>query len=375
MHRHKYAVAGLACALAITVAACSNTANPVSPNAAIPGSGAAGPNGETLKIDAPGATSPANGETASFPVTLTIANVQGRYTTFPVTYRYEVRNGAGTTVATGTQAAGSGSTTSIVVAQTLAFDAAHSWRVRAEYNGAAGPWSPAASFRSPAGSFLRSREALDLLTDGTTVGEAMGDVTFSTEGARLNSGAAYIAYPLAETLEAGEFSFVAQGIDEGNPGDKAKIVSMGEGCHVDVTDNDYRVSIEVRGSDHPVPGIVAYRMITGDAGEHHRIHDTNRHAHLPGWTRAQTYFVKLFWSTGIGGYEIREGGPTGPIHDADTVTTDGHPYAPTPHCLYVGAPRSRGGVANQSHPNMTVKHVWISANPRPAFPSIIGLNR
>lgn len=370
MLRHKYAVLGAGCLFAATVA-CSNTANPVSPNAAVPGSGAAGPNGETLKISAPGAAAPSGGATSAFPLTLTISNVSGTYASFPVTYRYEVRNAAGTTVASGTQAAGSGSSTSIVVSQTLAFDAAHTWRVRAEYNGAFGPWSAASAFRSPAGSFLHAQEALDLLTDGKTVGQAVGDVTFGPDGATINSGAAYIAYPLQETLQAGEFSFVAQGIDEGNPGDKAKIISMGEGCHVDVTDNDYRVSVEVRGSDHPVPGIVAYRMITGDAGEEHSIHDTNRHAHLPGWTRAQTYFVKLFWSTGIGGYEIREGGPTGPIHDADTVTTDGHPYRPEQHCLYVGAPPSRGGVGNQSHPNMTVKNVWISANDRPSFPSII----
>ena len=33
--------------------ACSNAASPVSPNAGIPGSGAAGPSGETLKIAAP----------------------------------------------------------------------------------------------------------------------------------------------------------------------------------------------------------------------------------------------------------------------------------------------------------------------------------
>jgi hypothetical protein len=371
MSRTVYALTGAGCLLAATIA-CSNAANPISPNAAVPGSGAAGPNGETLKIAAPAATAPAGGAVASFPVTLTVANVIGTYATFPVTYRYEIRNAAGTAVATGTQAASSGSATSIVVSQTLAFDAAHTWRVRAEYNGAFGPWSAAASFRSPAGSFMRGREALDLLTDGKTVGQMVGDVTLTSDGARIGSGDSYIAYPLPETLGDGEFSFIAQGIDEGNPGDKAKVASMGEGCHVDVTDNDYRVSLEVRGSDHPIPGIVSYRMITGDATDEHSIHDTNRHLHIPGWTRAQTYFVRLFWRTGIGGYEVREGGPTGPVHDADSVTTDGHPYRPTPHCLYVGSPPSRGGVANQTHPNMTVRNVWISQSARPTFPTIIG---
>lgn len=373
MYRHKSAVLGAVLAVALT-AACSNAANPISPNAAVPGSGAAGPSGETLKIAAPGTTSPTGGATASFPVTLTIGNVSGQYASFPVTYRYEIRNEAGTTVATGTQAAGSGSTTSVVVAGSLAFDAAHTWRVRAEYNGAFGPWSAAASFRSPAGSFIRGNEVLDLLTDGTTVGMTRGSVSFVPGvGARMNDGTGYIAYPLQTNLTSGEFSFVATNVDEGNPGDKAKVMSMGEGCDVDVTDNDYRMTLEVRGSIYPTPGTISYRVITGDSREEmHRIRDSAR-LQLS-WSRASTYFFKMYWNsdTSRAGYEIREGGPTGPIMDTQTLTTSGHPYRPVPHCVYVGAPPTRAGVINQTHPGQTVRNVWVSGNPRPTFPSIIG---
>jgi len=375
MYRHKSAVLGAVLAVALT-AACSNAANPISPNAAVPGSGAAGPSGETLKIAAPGTTSPTGGATASFPVTLTIGNVSGQYASFPITYRYEVRDAAGTTVATGTQAAGSGSTTSIVVAGSLAFDAAHTWRVRAEYNGAFGPWSAAASFRSPAGSFIRGNEVLDLLTDGTTVGQKVGPVTFTPQGARMEDGTAYIAYSLPTNLQTGEFSFVATNVDEGNVGDKSKVMSMGEGCHDDVTDNDYRQTLEVRGRNYPTPGTISYRIITGDAREEaHRISDSVR-VQLA-WSRANTYFFKIHWNsnTNRAGYEIRQGGPSGAVMDAQTLSMRGFPYRPVPHCVYLGAPPTRAGVLNQTHAGQTVRNVWVSGNARPAFPSIIGMGQ
>src|SRR5688572_22383846 len=107
MFRYKYAVFGAGCLLAATVA-CSNTGNPISPNAALPGSSAAGPNGETLKIAAPAAISPTGGARSDIGLVLVVGNVSGTYANFPITYRYEIRNAAGTTVATGTQAASSG---------------------------------------------------------------------------------------------------------------------------------------------------------------------------------------------------------------------------------------------------------------------------
>ena len=360
----------LGCVLALS-AACSRTANPVSPSTAVPGSGAAGPNGETLKIGAPGTTSPVNGATGAFPLTLTVANVTGTYTAFPVTYRYEIRNAAGTTVATGTQAGSSGSATSIVVSTTLAFDSPHTWRVRAENSGAFGPWSPAASFRTPAGSFMRGNEVLDLLYDGKTVGEVRGPVTFSADGAKMNDSTAYIAYALPITLEDGEFSMMATNVDEGNPGDKLKIMSMGEGCHTMMTDNDYRMTLEVRGSFYTEPGAVQWRMINGDAADHDYITDSTGREGMS-WTRSAWYFFKMFWDTNGGGFEIREGGPTGPIVMTQHRSNNGHAYRPAPHCVYVGSSFLRAGIQDQTHHGMVARNVWVSPNARPTFPAIIG---
>src|SRR5688500_3488059 len=178
MFRHKYALFGAGCLLAATVA-CSNTGNPVSPNAALPGSGAAGPNGETLKIAAPATVSPTGGARVDVGLVLVVGNVSGAYASFPVSYRYEIRNAAGTTVASGTQSGSSGSQTTITVNNAgLAFDADHTWRVRAERGSAFGPWSAAAAFKSPAGSYFKGNEILDLLTDGKSVGNTRGAVSF-----------------------------------------------------------------------------------------------------------------------------------------------------------------------------------------------------
>jgi hypothetical protein len=56
------------------------------------------------------------------------------------------------------------------------------------------------------------------------------------------------------------------GFDEGSPGDKSKIMSMQEGTS-DITTNDYRFTVEKRGSSYFMPGAVTFRVIVG-GGEH-----------------------------------------------------------------------------------------------------------
>jgi hypothetical protein len=371
MQYKTFAACTSALALAVVVACSKNTDTPVSPSAAQPGVSDAGPSGETLKATAPTPQSPVNNAqteslvfTAGKSTAVFDSSAQGAFS-----YEFQVRRG-GSTVCSATVGGGSGANVSWAPTTcSLDFDAPYTWRVRAVLQGAWGPWSSDATFRTPAGSYLRGTEVLDLLTDGRTVGLAAGGVQFTREGAFFPHGGAYIAYPLGDTLQEGTFSFIAQGVDEGNPGDKSKVMSMGEG-HVDVTDNDYRQTIEVRGSNYTIPGTVTYRIITGDAGAHHRIHDTNRHLHMKQWSRAQIYFFKMFWGLGYGGYEIRLNGPDGPIHDADRIPTGSHPYRPVPHWAFIGAPPSRGGALNQTHPGMTVRSVWISGRPRPSLPTL-----
>ena len=62
------------------------------------------------------------------------------------------------------------------------------------------------------------------------------------------------------TLQAGEISVMVTGADEGNPGDKTKIMSMQEGGG-DITTNDYRFTFEKRGRNYVTPGAVTFRII------------------------------------------------------------------------------------------------------------------
>jgi hypothetical protein len=370
MQHKKLVACTSAVVLALAVACSKSSETPVSPTAAQPGVSEVGPSGETLKASAPTPQSPVNNAqpeqlafTAGKSTGTFDSSLQAAYS-----YEFQVRRG-GTTVCSGTVGGGSGASVSWAPTNcSVEFDAAYTWRARAVYQGAWGPWSSDAAFRSPAGSYLRGSEVLDLLTDGRTVGLAVGGVQFTSQGAFFPTGNAYIAYQI-DTLQEGTFSFVAQGVDEGNPGDKSKVLSMGEG-HVDVTDNDYRQTLELRGSNYTIPGIVTYRIITGDAGDHSRIHDTDRNLHMKQWSRAQTYFFLMYWGPGYGGYEVRLNGPDGPIHDADRVSTGSRPYRPVPHWAFIGAPPSRGGILNQSHPGMTVKSVWISGRTRPSLPTL-----
>ncbi len=368
MFRHKYAIFGAGCLLAATIA-CSNTASPISPDAGIPGSAGAGPSGETLKIAAPVTVAPTGGTSVDLGFGLIIGNVSGTYATFPVTYRWEIRNPSGSTALRGTKAATAGANTTVTITAALDFDTTYTWRVRAEYNGAFGPWSAPASFKTAAGSYMNGDTILDLLTDGETLGAVRGPVTFSSAGAYFPTASSYIQYALPSTIKNGEFSFIAQGVDEGNPCDKCKVMSMGEGTG-DVTPNDYRMSLEVRGSAYTQPGMVAFRIITGDAADDGRIHDTNRNEHWPEWSRSQTYFFRMYWGTGFAGYEIREDGPNGNLHDSSRITTDTHEYRPNPHYAFIGAPAARGGLVNSTHLGMTVRSVWISPNDRPNLPTI-----
>jgi hypothetical protein len=365
MHR-KTLLASLFVCLTIAIGCGKDSPTPVSPSGSSSGDAGASADGSTLKATAPTAQSPTGGARVEGGVVLRIGNAQAKFATVPLSYRFQVFNEAGQRVyESGQIAAGNGSTSHAVTA-TLDFNKRHTWRARAEYFSAVGPWSQSAEFVTPEGGYMRDSEVLDPLTNEKTVGKVHGFVTFvKGQGARIENTLSRISYQLPVTLQEGQFSFLATGVDEGNPCVKCKVMSMAEG-HGDVTANDYRLSLEVRGKNYlTAPGAVAFRIITGESSNSGRIHDTRRRV-VP-FSRADTLFFKVWWENGRAGYEIRNGGPNGSMKDSASVVTDGHPYRPTPHVIHVGSTPARGGAGNASHPNMTVKNVWISGRPRPNF--------
>ncbi|MFN7978914.1 MAG: hypothetical protein U0P30_12310 [Vicinamibacterales bacterium] len=106
---------------------------------------AAAADGSTLKVSAPTLTGPASGATVdSLRPTFEFVSSAGRFLTVFPTHRLELLSGT-TVIDTRTLPAGQ---TSLAFDRDLEYDTAYSWRLRAELDGAAGPWSALATFRT-----------------------------------------------------------------------------------------------------------------------------------------------------------------------------------------------------------------------------------
>jgi hypothetical protein len=345
--------------LAVAVACSKSTTSPASPTSTAQPQTSANADGSTLKAPAPTTTSPTGGTQVSDPVTLTAGTVSAKYSSVARQDRFQGRSGS-TVVSEGVVSAGSGSVT--FQATGLTADTDYTWRVQATYQGANGPWSADASFRSPIGAYIRAGEVRDPLTIGRTVGEPTG-VTFTSQGASIDAQTSVIRYNVGATLTAGEFSFLATNIKSAAPGGKSKMMAMQQGTG-DITDNPYRFTIEKRGSGYVTPGQTRYRIITGNATS--RVFDSG--SANPNYDTSKWYFWQVTWSPGTSRLIVRQDSETGPVIVNLSAATGSQPYAPNPMFAYVGSPIGRAGPDDASVPRIVVKNVWISANPRPAFP-------
>jgi len=166
-------------AVCATVVACNkSTSTPTSPGSAVQGEASAGADGSTLKVNAPGTTSPTGGAQASDPLTLVATTVSGKFTSVnSLSYRFQVRSGS-TVASEGIVGPVSGGSVSFTPGG-LQSETNYTWRVQATTQGQNGPWSGDASFKSPVGAFIRGNEVRDPLTIGRTVGEVRGPVECS----------------------------------------------------------------------------------------------------------------------------------------------------------------------------------------------------
>jgi hypothetical protein len=366
--QHRTLVACAAAALVAGTLACSDdSTTPVSPSSSQPGASAAGPDGSTLKATAPTPQSPTNNQQPDSLVLVATKSTPTFATATQVVYSYEfeIKNSGGSTVCnSGAVGGGSDANVSYTPTCTLEFDQPYTWRVRAVSSGAVGPWSATASFRAPAGGYIRGNEVFDPLTIGRTVGDISGAVEFiQGTGVRLVGHDSFITYRLPQNLQGGEYSMMVLNGDEGNPGDKSKILSMQEGPNVDdLTTDDYRMTAELRGRNYGAPGSVTYRIIPGDG-------DPRDGHRIPlNFNSSRWYFWRFSWQTGIARLEVREDGPNGrAIYDTQ-IGTGSHPYRPDPHYVHIGAPIGRAGFLDATMPGIIVKNVWVSSRPRPAFP-------
>ncbi len=364
----KSMVLGLALAFAAACGGSSKT--PTSPSVAASGTVGATSDSVTLKASAPTPTSPIGKvRLETLTPALTVTNATAAFASVKLQHQFQVMDAAGKIVADSGAVTSGSSKTSYTLTTELEGDKTYTWRARAVYQGHYGPWSSSASFLTPElRAYIRGAELYDPLTDGETVGTIVGPANFVPGvGLRLGSQLSHVDYRLPETLTAGEFSVMITGIDEGSPGDKSKVMSMQEDSG-DIITNDYRFTVELRGRDYPSPGMIVFRIITGDASNEGAIADAQRSQPSKNMSDERWYFWKATWDIGWARVEVREDGPTGAIIWGQTVRTNGHPYRPVPHVIHLGAPVGRSGAPAASIPGATYKNVWVSARPRPTFP-------
>ncbi|MBA2302749.1 MAG: hypothetical protein H0W08_08955 [Acidobacteria bacterium] len=139
-------LAGVACALAVTMACSNSPDSPAAPGAAIPSTTDAAADGSTLKATAPTPLSP-TGDTRldSRTPTMTISNSQGRFVGASFEYEFQLTTDGGAVISSTTLAAGPGNTTWAFGGQ-LDRDTPYRWRARATMGSAIGPWSSSARF-------------------------------------------------------------------------------------------------------------------------------------------------------------------------------------------------------------------------------------
>src|SRR5262245_37437662 len=290
----------VACALACSSA---KPATPVAPTSSGP---TAATDGSTLKTSAPAAQSPSNGaRLTSSTVVLTAGASTPQFATgVPLQYRFQVMNPAGTIVAQALV----GAPTWTVSPDLTAFNTTHTWRVRAEYLGEAGPWSNTMSFIT-VDPFLIN----DPLTNGRTVGRQVGGafVPGGWQSRSLTDGIDYdLGLPCVSCRL--EFDVTGVGASEGFPFERdLKFVSMGDanafGSFGAFRDHPWKMHL-VQRADFASGWEIIWRNggtnPDGDPGDH-RIKLTSSPVTM---NSSQVYHFLLDWDTR--GYSIAVNGIT-----------------------------------------------------------------
>jgi hypothetical protein len=364
----KSMVTAAAAVLAVAVACSRQSATPVAPSGTGSASAAVPADGSTLKVSAPTLLSPLNDQQQGDAPTLaaSAAFVKfGATLPSPLTYRFQVLTTAGQV------AADSGPIGSLTyrVTSTLAFKTRYTWRVRAEVGNDVGPWSATGSFVSPEGGYIRGNEVFDPLFNGATVGQAVGPVSFSSDGIRLETVSSYVRYAIPQTITSGEFAMEIKGLRANASGDKSKVFGMMQG-NPDTTDyitNPYRVDVQYRGTGGSPPNSITYRVLYGSADDLSVRYEPTTDQRLISVKNLDPntwYYWRYTWSKTVR-VTVNEGGPTGRlIYDITRNSTNGS-YNPQPMYAFIGTPTGRSGAESASIPGTIYRNVWISTRPKP----------
>ena len=241
------------------------------------------------------------------------------------------------------------------------------WRARALQGSSTGPWSEVGMFRSRLVGFSRPGELYDPLIHGETIGQIIGDATWLPgQGLRLNNGASYVKYLLAQTVTSGEFSMDVMGLRANGPGDKAKVFGMQEGQDDFIT-NRYRVDIQYRGVKGVPPNAITFRALYGSAEKlsvRYEPDTATRYASVFLLDPATVYHWRATWGSEFR-VTVLTGGTTGSVLYNVGMPSPNGAYAPNPHYAYLGAPVGRSGGEAATIPGTIYRNVWLGNRPRP----------
>lgn len=338
--------------LAAGVYACN--AKPATPVAPSPSDNAAS-DGSTLKASAPTAQSPNNNEKIQSGVIVLRAGAAALQfeSATPVTlqYRFQVLNPGGTVVDNALVS----STTYEVQAQ-LADDTPHTWRVRAEAQGEAGPWSSAASFvtRDPA-------LVVDPLTNGRTVGNQIGGRFVAGQGFMTQTVRDGIDYdiPTCEDCTV-EFDITNIGKGEGQccMAD-LKFLSMGDanafGSFGAFRDHEWKMHLIQRADGDGTGLEIIWRNGGTDPEGNPGDHRIKMSGGGPDFRNSSVFHFVVKWTPA--GYNISVGTNGGPQVEYLEDGFGGYPYAPPNHRVQLGnVPRG------ESIPGAIYRNVRIVRN-------------
>ena len=347
--------------------ACNRQQAPSSPSSASqPTSESASADGATLKATAPAPVSPVGDQPLSDAPTLVVNPSSLKFSSGSpqLQYRFEIFNEAGVKA----QDSGPVNGTSFKVSAVLDFKKRYTWHARAEYRGAAGPWSSTASFISPEGGYIRGSEVFDPLTNGKTVGEANGPTTFIPgKGIRFEDFSAFVRYQIPVTITAGELSMEIEGLRANAAGNKSKVFGAQQGTGDFITD-PFRMDIQYRGSGGSPPNAITFRVLYGSATKLSLRYEPDtgtRLASVYNLDPGTTYYWKAAWGAGEFRVTVKQGGINGSVIYDQGVPTPNGTYNPQPMMAYLGAPVGRSGGESASIAGAVYRNVWISTRPRP----------
>ena len=262
----------------------------------------------------------------------------------------------------------SGGTTIVVVDRDLAKESSLHWRARLVQGGEASDWSLPGTFRTNKGGYSRAGALWDPLTDGTTVGTTVGPVSFvAGKGIKLETENSYVRYRLAQTVSAGEFSMLVEGLRPNGPNHKLKIFSMSDGPD-DFIASRYEAAAHYRGTDGNPNNAISLKVVWGNESIILEPNLSTRLASRVNLQSNRVYFWQAVWNSNSFRLIVRNSGPKGSIIYNRTFTTPSGAgtYSPSPHYAYLGANSGQFGSDAGTFPGMIIRDVWLGSGGRPA---------